>query len=850
MADAPDLKSVGGLYHRVGSSPTLGILNVVFFMTEEGWLDAPGKAHFMGVCGVGMAGIAALMAARGWDATGCDNHEDPAMREWLEARGVKFLGGHDAAHIHDDTTASRSVEKPSRPPVVLSSCQLLVRTSAIPENHPEIIAAKKAGIPVLRRGEVLAAMVSRGNSVAVCGTHGKTTTSCMTVRLLQELRLQTAWCVGGHTAGMGGVASSGSFLLPSSTTGAGCSHYFVAESDESDGTLSLYAPAITVLTNIDDDHMEHFQTRADLDACFAVCVAKTRAGVVYNADDPRARRVARRHACHNARKIGFGFSKHADLRAENLIADADGTRFDVVSRGAFVASARIGVPGAHNVMNALAALAATVLAGGDLDEAARALSVLRELPLRRFECVSENWLGARVHSDYAHHPREIAALVKMAAARGDARPPGAMMEGERPREPQDVGASRVLAVFEPHRYSRTRAMLKIFPFAFDGVDALALLPVYAASEEPIEGGGTLDLYREFRKQRPNLRVALVQNQEAALAWLRGVVAPGDCVLLVGAGPIGSSGSILLPSNRSGSILLPSEIFSHPDATCVEHGRLDSWTTFRTPATARWRVEVKSFEAARELLRLAHKHNTRVQWFGMGANTLASDIEFDGVAARFAGNRGFLRDGSTVIAGCGWKGGALLERLTAEGFSGLEFLEGVPGHLGGWLAMNAGAHGHNIGERVAWVRALRADGTLCLLHAEELAFEYRATPGLRGLVAAEVGLRLEEKPPEEILKLRKAFRAKRIKLAGLRCAGSVFKNPPGDFAGRLIEAAGCKGKRIGGARVYRGHANVIALDKHATASDVVALVTEVRECVNKKFGVILDPEIVFTGGEWA
>ncbi|MCL1887473.1 MAG: UDP-N-acetylmuramate dehydrogenase [Kiritimatiellaeota bacterium] len=791
-------------------------------MLEKDWLDHASRggetprpsAHFMGVCGVGMAGVAALLAARGWRVTGCDASESNSdMRAWLEKQGVIFLGGHDAAH-------ARGVD-------------VFVHTSAVAENHPELAAAKTSGARVARRGEVLAEMVAASRGVAVCGTHGKTTTSCWTVQLLQSLRLPVAWCVGGHTPGMGNVANK---KHETGDMKDEKQQMFIVEADESDGTLAVYAPEVAVITNIDDDHLEHFKSRAELEACFGACVAKTHGGVAYNADDPRARRVARRHACHGVKKIGFGRSGFASLRAENEEPAENGTAFDVVWRGDVVCRARIGAPGGHNVMNALAALAAVVAAGGDLDEGARCLDGLRELPARRFECVAESWRGARVVVDYAHHPREIAALVAMA---------------------RTCHKGRVLTVFEPHRFSRTKALLKDFPAAFDGVDALALLPVYAASEAPVAGGGTLDLYGELRKQRPQLRVALAHDRGAALAWLKGGAAQGDLVLIVGAGPVGEMAGIIKKENieqgtrntEQGIQNLDSLMFQHPDAVCVEHGKLDNWTTFRTPATARWRIEVRSFEAAREALRWAQKNNVRTRWFGSGANTLASDIEFDGAAVRFAGNRGFLRDGATVVAGCGWKSGAFMERLTAEGFSGLEFMEGIPGQLGGWLAMNAGAHGHCVGERVAWVRALRPDGSLCLLHAEELAFEYRAAPGLRGLVAAEVGLRMDEKTPSEILAARKAFRAKRMRLAGLRCAGSVFKNPPGDFAGRLIEAAGCKGKRIGGARVYRGHANVIALDKDATASDVVALVAWVRECVREKFSVTLETEIVLAGGAW-
>jgi UDP-N-acetylmuramate dehydrogenase len=202
----------------------------------------------------------------------------------------------------------------------------------------------------------------------------------------------------------------------------------------------------------------------------------------------------------------------------------------------------------------------------------------------------------------------------------------------------------------------------------------------------------------------------------------------------------------------------------------------------------------------------------------------------------------LEKEGTLVFGCGWRGPALLDKLTADGWFGLEFLEGVPGTLGGWLAMNAGAHGGEISQAVVWVRCLESDGTLRVLTPEELQFSYRQCKALVGRVALSCALRLTRAAPETIKAKRREIREKRIPLAGLRTAGSVFKNPTNNSAGRLLDQAGCKGLRIGGATVTDFHANIIAVDDTATASDILALVQIMQNRVSAATGILLEPEV--------
>jgi UDP-N-acetylmuramate--alanine ligase len=764
----------------------------------EAMLAGPaGHVHLMGVCGVGVAGVARLMAARGWRVSGCDAAVGP-VAGWLEQAGVRVHGAHAAGHV--DELLSQAVGGPA----------LLVRTAAVPDDHAEVTRARLRGVPVVRRGELLAAWVSLTPSVAVCGTHGKTTTACFTARLLQELGAAPAWCIGGSTATLGGVA------------GVGAGGPLVVEADESDGTLARYRPSVTVVTNIDLDHMEHFAGESELVACFDAAVQATRVGVAWGADDARARAVAAgRPGC------GFGFVAGSDLRATDVSAGADRVAFTVWWHGAALGRVELPVPGRHNVLNALGAMSAAILLGHDPAACLACLPRAAELPGRRFEQVAAG-NGIRVISDYSHHPAEIAAL--MATARLQ-------------------GAGRILAVFQPHRYTRTQALAADFPAAFDGVDELVLVPVYAASEEPLDGGRITDLYARFRALRPAQDVRLAPSLHEAWSHLRRVWRPGDLLLVVGAGDVVSiAGWAREALAHAGPAGVAAAWPPVAGARVEPGGRLAAWTMYGVGGAADWRVEVDTPAALGEVWQRAVAQEVPFRVLGGGANTLAADTGVAGVVVRMRGEafRQFVRLGDSVEIGCGWNGPALLDRLEEEGLSGLEFLDGVPGQLGGWLAMNAGAHGGEIGRHVASIRCLNSDGTEAIVTPSVLRFGYRRCEGLVGRVALAVRLEMAARSPAEVRVMREAFRRQRIPLTGLRTAGSVFRNPAGESAGRLLDAAGCKGLRIGGAAVTPQHANVVACEVGATASDVLALVTAMRSRVGRQTGVWLEPEIRILG----
>ena len=755
----------------------------------------PGRAHFQGICGIGMAGVAYHLKQLGWQVTGCDAHVN-ALRTWLNDAQIAIDDHHDPRHV--------------------ASTDLLIVTPAIAQDHPERRAAQAQGIPIFSRGEVLAELVNARKGIAVCGTHGKTTTSCFITRLLQELGQHPNWCIGGYTTTLECVA------------GTDRSDILVVEADESDGTLARYAPNILVLTNTDLDHLEHFTDETALFDCFRQAVRQTTHGIAVCRDHARAFEIAQsnpRVPC-----LTYGFQAAAELRAEAVQLTAATAQFDLYFQDAFQATLTLPVTGRHNILNALAALTAAHLTGIPLDACIPHLSTAcSELPGRRFETIVQDDT-LTVIADYAHHPIELAAALSMAKIRNPAR-------------------LRVL--FQPHRYTRTRALGAEFPEAFHSADEVILLPVYAASETPCEGGTSADLYAHFRKAYPNQKVSLARTLDEAWTHLFLTRQPGDLILLAGAGDIIQ----LAPRAQRDCATRLEHCAQHaartqafaaiPEITLEEWPALPTWSTYHVGGHAEWSIECHSFAALEAVIQQCDQTACPWRFFGMGANSWISDLCQPGVALRLAKGAGQTyeidADGGLIL-GCGWSGPALLEKLTQDGFSGLEFLDSVPGSLGGWLRMNAGAHGAEIGSRVAWIRCLNSDHTSAIVNTPFLGFGYRTCAYLKHALALTCKVRLDRDDPATIRSLRDAYRKKRIPLAGLRTAGSVFKNPEGCSAGQILDQAGCKGRAIGGARVTEFHANIIATTSHAYASDVLALVQVLQMRAKYGAGVELETEV--------
>ena len=462
--------------------------------TEPVPLDELGRVHFVGIGGAGMSGIARIMLARGTKVSGSDSGASAALDE-LAALGARVHVGHAAGQLGDADT--------------------LVVSSAIRDTNPELAEARRRGLRVLHRAAALASLMSGRRVVAVTGTHGKTTTTSMIATVLLETGAGPAYAIGG--------------LLAATGTGAadGPGRDFVAEADESDGSFLMYAPDVAVVTNIEADHLDNYGTEQAYRASFEKFLAKVKPGglLVTSADDPGARDLAAQAGALEIRVVTFGESADADYRVTRVTASGMETTLSVaVSKphpfGRTEFELRLGVPGRHNALNAAAAFAAAVELGIEPARAAGALASFRGAA-RRLEPKGEAG-GVQVLDTYAHHPTELAADLRAA------------------REITG-GGGRVIAVFQPHLYSRTRIFAAEFGAALGLADEAVVLDVYAAREDPEPGvtgklvadavpGGAAHFVAEF---------ADVPKLVAALA------APGDLVLTMGAGDITRMGPLVL-----------------------------------------------------------------------------------------------------------------------------------------------------------------------------------------------------------------------------------------------------------------------------------------------------------------
>ena len=433
--------------------------------------ERPARVHLIGIGGVGMAGLARLLLQKGFSVSGSDRHPNRLTRD-LEMQGVTFYSGHDPANLK-------------------SLPDWAIRTPAVGEGNPEVDGLRNRQIPLFVRGQVLAAFANTRHGVAIAGAHGKTTTTAMLAAIVHPEG--AGYAVGGETALPGGVAD------------AGTKENFVYEADESDGTLAHYAPEVGVLTHVEWDHVERFRCEDALLQCYRVFAQ--RCGQLWIKEgDLLAEQVCKGLA--GVRRVGD--SGAADLRLMEAVSDPEGQQVKFCM-GGDIYSFRILLPGHHNAWNALMAVAAAAQLGISPEQSCEALQGFKGVA-RRFQI--EERRGIRLIQDYAHHPTEIRAV----------------MESARALKPK-----RLWVVFQPHRFSRTRHLLREFSEALQGVDRLALLPVYAASEVSTQGVGTPRLAEVCREcgQRVELYESRFELQEV---WVPELQA-GDVVLILGAGDV-------------------------------------------------------------------------------------------------------------------------------------------------------------------------------------------------------------------------------------------------------------------------------------------------------------------------
>jgi UDP-N-acetylmuramate--alanine ligase len=448
----------------------------------------PQHVHFVGIGGIGMSGLAEVLLELGYRVSGSDLKLSPAT-ERLAARGAVIFEGHAAEH--------------------LAGAKAVVISSAVRAENPEVMEARRLAIPVIPRGELLAELMRQKYGIAVAGSHGKTTTTSMIAAVLSHAGFDPTIVVGGRVGTMGGANAR-----------LGKTDYLVVESDESDGSFLKLAPIVAVVTNIDREHLDHYAGLAEIRRAFTEFVGKVPFyGVaVLCIDDENVQQIL---PAVNRRILAYGTSAQADLRVTHCAAGHMSSEFHIDFRGRDLGCFRLALPGAHNVLNAAAAIAVGLELEVPVETIREALAAFSGVE-RRFQ-VRGVERGVTVIDDYGHHPTEIRATLDAARA---------------------CRFARIHVLFQPHRYTRTESLMDDFARAFHQADSVYVLDIYAASETPIEGVNSealADRIRAFGHRTVHYAGTLDRGIDSVV----NVAQAGDAILTLGAGNVYQAGERIL-----------------------------------------------------------------------------------------------------------------------------------------------------------------------------------------------------------------------------------------------------------------------------------------------------------------
>ena len=681
----------------------------------------------------------------------------------------------------------------------------VVRSTAITDENPELAAARARGDQILHRSELLAQLVEARRTIAVAGAHGKTTTSSMVAHALHTLGLDPSWVIGGTVRSLGGVSAHW----------GGADGWLVIEADESDRSFLRLHPTIPVVTNIELDHDARDLTALEADftqflggSAEPAVLPTFLAGVAPEGDAATLVKLPAGDPLTGVPYLGL-----------------DGAPLTI----------RLSVPGSHNAGNAALAIEALARAGVDRAAVAEALASFVGAG-RRFEPLGESVGGARVVDDYAHHPTEVAATVEAARAW--------------------VGEGRVIAVFQPHLFSRSRDFATEFAEALAAADEAILVPIYPARERQEDFPEITSA--TIAAQWPWHAVAearLASGFDEAVALAAQLGRPGDVILVMGAGDVRAVGE-RLAAGEAGHWTDEDSVEFHvddelPEGVLADHP-LDRLTTVRAGGHAEYFARVSDPEQLVALLAWARGRSLPVHAVGSGSNLLVADDGVPGLVIRLDGDLGSTQfDGHDLVAG----GGARFPQAAAAaarlGLSGIEFGVSIPGTVGGAVRMNANAYGGALSETLQWVEVATADG-IERRDPATLGFSYRHSALTDGEIVVRAAFKLAPSEPDAVKAHLADFRDRRkaTQPSGIKTFGSTFKNPPpwpeGPTAGQLLDQAGCRGLELGAARLSPKHANFVENTGEATTAEIVALMQLAREKVHEAHGVWLEPEVQVLG----
>jgi len=751
---------------------------------------APMRIHLIGVAGSGMSGLASLLLSLGHRVSGSDKVSTKET-DRLERVGLQFHCPHD--------------------PEAMNDAELVIFSSAIRAGNVVYDASIEAGIPMLRRAEALVSIMSKKQSIVIAGTHGKTTTSALAAKVLQAGELNPSHYVGAEVPVLGNNACW-------SEDG----DHFIAEGDESDGSLIKFNPNYAILLNVEEDHLDHYTDGIDgIREVFNQFLDSTLRKIIYCSDDSESSTL-----CESRKNvISYGWESNDDFSGKVSEMREGSTDFDVFLRGDLLGSVTLGVPGKHNVLNGLAVIALATELGVNFSVIADAMREFRGAR-RRFDVLYRS-ANYSVVDDYGHHPTEIKATISTA---------------------KQLNPERLVCVFQPHRYTRTQFMMDEFAKAFRGVDALFVTDIYPAGEKPIENINCESVVRAVNEDGHN-NVFSVPDLRTAHLSIGSNIKRGDTIITLGAGNIHEVGAALA---RDLEILdkLRREL-DDPQTKCRLYEPMSRHTTIKIGGPAQYWIEPVSIEGLAKSLKFFFDKSIQVRVVGRGSNLLVCDGGIPGAVMRPSGGEfeEVRVSGNIVTAGVGARYKKVSNIAKAHGVSGFEWMEGIPGNVGGGLRMNAGAMGYETFDQVISIKYLDSEGELHEKSAEDFESQYRNVPHLNKNYAVSAVLKGTKGDVNEIDDLISESSERRKRTQPIAAsAGCIFKNPIDISAGQLVEEMGLKNASVGGARVSDVHGNFIVNDGGAKAEDVIALIEEIKLKAFNERSIKLETEVQIIGQE--
>ena len=751
--------------------------------------NSPKRVHLIGVAGSGMSGLAGLLLALGHRVSGSDKVDTTEVRR-LQGEGLIFDGPHSAQIVRD--------------------AEIVVYSSAVKQGNAAYDEAVRLGKPLVRRAEALAALMAIRRGILVSGMHGKTTTSSMAAHVLRAGGLNPSHYVGAEIP-----------ILGTNAHWDQAGEYFVAEGDESDGTIALFRPEHTIVLNIEEEHLDYYADLPAIEGVFRQLLDQTHGKIFYCIDDPNTARLCETRA----NRISFGASCRADYRYETPQSHEFQSRFEVYQRGEPLGAVTLNVPGRHNVSNATSVIALAMELGIEFPTIVTALESFRGAR-RRFEFKHR---GSRyaVVDDYGHHPSEIRATLATARA---------------------GHSGRIVAMFQPHRYTRTHSLREEFGRAFDHADVVVVADVYPASEMPMEGVSGQTVVDALL--RHGHRHAVFEPSFHRLAArVGGLIQPSDLLVSLGAGNIHEAATRLV-LDLSLLETLQAELGDEGSACLYEP--LSKHTTLRIGGPARLWAEPTTEAAFARLVKFARRERLPVFVMGRGSNLLVRDGGIDGLVIHPNGGD-FAKvdinaDAFEITAGAAVGLKRLCGAAAKAKIGGFEWMEGIPGAVGGGLRMNAGAMGIETFDQVVRVRIVDETGEVREVGPKEMEIHYREVPSLKTCYALTATFRGHASNAEQIQTLLDKSSAKRKSSQPVAAsAGCIFKNPSRDCpAGKLVQELGLKNAHEGAARVSEIHGNFIVNDGGASAADMFALIERIKRTASEARGIQLATEVQIVG----